>query len=427
MSLKFSCSVVVATVVLTTLQIGAQSPPAPPDLLIRGGHVIDARNNVNAVMDVLLSGGKVARVEPKIDPAPNQRVVDAAGLYVVPGLIDIHSHVFYGTEKDSYLSNGDSAVPPDNHSFRSGQTTLVDVGGAGWRNFPQFKENVIDRSRTRVLSFLNIVGSGMKGGPVEQNLADMDAKLTAMRIRQNRGVVVGIKVAHYSGPEWDPVIRAVEAGKEAGVPVMVDFGGHTPPLPLEDLLLKYLRPGDILTHMYASVRGRIPIVDESGKLRPFVLAARKRGVIFDVGHGGGSFLWSQAVPATKQGFYPDVISTDLHTGSMNSGMKDILNTMSKLLNLGMPLQDVIKANTLRAAEVIKRPDLGHLGVGSEADVAVLNLRKGNFGFIDTGGGKMAGDQKLECELTIKGGQVMWDLNGISRPLWTEMKGGRGSQ
>ena len=428
MSLKFSCSVVAATVVLTTLQIGAQTPPALPDLLIRGGHVIDARNNVNAVMDVLLSGGKVARVEPKIDPGPNQRVVNAAGLYVVPGLIDIHSHVFYGTEKDSYLSNGDSAVPPDNHSFRSGQTTLVDVGGAGWRNFPQFKENVIDRSRTRVLSFLNIVGSGMKGGPVEQNLADMDAKLTAMRIRQNRGVVVGIKVAHYSGPEWDPVIRAVEAGKEAGVPVMVDFGGHTPPLPLEDLLLKYLRPGDILTHMYASVRGRIPIVDENGRVRPFVLEARKRGVIFDVGHGGGSFLFSQAVPATKQGFYPDVISTDLHTGSMNGGMKDILNTMSKLLNLGMPLQDVIKANTLKAAEVIKRPELGHLGVGSEADVAVLNLRKGNFGFIDTGGGKMAGDQKLECELTVRGGQVVWDLNGIARPLWTEMaKTGRGSQ
>jgi dihydroorotase len=427
MPMALRCSVLFATVALATFPIKAQTPPAPADLLIRGGHVIDARNNVNGVMDVLLSGGKVARMDAKIDPAPNQRVVNAAGLYVVPGLIDIHSHVFFGTEKDSYLSSGDSAVPPDNHSFRSGQTTLVDVGGAGWRNFPQFKEQVIDRSRTRVLSFLNIVGSGMKGGPIEQNLADMDAKLTAMRIRQNRDVIVGIKVAHYSGPEWDPVIRGVQAGTEAGVPVMVDFGGHTPPLSLEDLLLKYLRPGDILTHTYASVRGRIPIVDENGKLRPFVLEARKRGVIFDVGHGGGSFLWSQAVPATKQGFYPDVISTDLHTGSMNSGMKDILNTMSKLLNLGMPLQDVVRANTVKAAEVIKRPDLGHLSVGGEADVAVLNLRKGNFGFIDSGGGKMPGDQKLECELTIKGGQVMWDLNGISRPLWTEMKGGRGSQ
>jgi dihydroorotase len=217
----------------------------------------------------------------------------------------------------------------------------------------------------------------------------------------------------------------VAAGTETNVPVMIDFGGHTPPLSLEDLLLKYLRPGDILTHTYASVRGRIPIVDEQGNVRPYVLQARKRGVIFDAGHGGGSFLFRQAVPATKQGFYPDVISTDLHTGSMNSGMKDILNTMSKFLNLGMPLQDVIKANTARAAEVIKRPDLGHLGAGAEADVAVLAVRKGKFGFIDTGGGKMLGDQKLECELTLKAGQVVWDLNGISRPLWTEVREGEG--
>lgn len=401
------------------LSLSAQNPP--PDLLIRNGHVIDAKNGINAVMDVLVAGGKIAAVAAKIDPPAGARMVDATGLYVVPGLIDIHSHVFFGTEKDSYLSNGDSAVPPDSHSFRSGQTTLVDVGGAGWRNFPQFKEQVIDRARTRVLSFINIVGSGMKGGPVEQNLADMDARLTAMRIRQHPGVIVGIKVAHYSGPEWDPVIRAVAAGEETNVPVMVDFGGHTPPLSLEDLLLKHLRPGDILTHTYASVRGRIPIVDEAGKVRPYVWEARKRGIIFDAGHGGGSFLFRQAVPAMKQGFFPDVISTDLHTGSMNSGMKDILNTMSKFLNMGMPLQDVIKANTSKAAEVIKRPDLGHLGVGAEADLAVLNLRKGKFGFIDIAGGKLLGDQKLECELTLKGGQVMWDLNGISRPLWTEMK------
>jgi dihydroorotase len=403
-----------------TLEAGSWSQPPEFDLLIKGGQVIDAKNGVNAVMDVGITGAKISRVAANIDPKLAKSVVDATGLYVVPGLIDIHSHVFFGTEKDSYLSNGDSAVPPDNHSFRNGQTTLVDVGGAGWRNFPQFKEQVIDRARTRVLSFLNIVGSGMKGGPIEQNLADMDARLTAMRIRQHPGVIVGIKVAHYSGPEWDPVLRAVAAGTETNVPVMIDFGGHTPPLPLDDLLLKHLRPGDILTHTYASVRGRIPIVDENGKVRPYVWEARKRGIIFDVGHGGGSFLFRQAVPATKQGFYPDVISTDLHTGSMNTGMKDILNTMSKFLNLGMSLQDVVKANTSRAADVIKRADLGHIGAGAEADIAVLNLRRGKFGFIDTGGNKFLGDQKLECELTIKGGQVMWDLNGLSRPMWTEL-------
>jgi dihydroorotase len=260
----------------------------------------------------------------------------------------------------------------------------------------------------------------MKGGPVEQNLADMDARLTAMRIRQHPGVIVGIKVAHYGGAEWDPVTRAVAAGRETGVPVMVDFGNHTPPLSLAALLLEHLRPGDILTHTYAHVNGRTPIVDEAGKVRPYVFEARKRGIIFDAGHGGGSFLFRQAVPALQQGFVPDVISTDLHTGSMNSGMKDILNTMSKFLNLGMTLQDVIKANTSKAADVIKRPDLGRLSVGAEADIAVLNLRRGKFGFIDTAGGRLLGDQKLECELTVKGGQVVWDLNGISRPLWSEM-------
>ena len=399
---------------------GQQGTP-PPDLLIKGGRVIDPRNNIDAVMDVAVSGGKIAQVAASIAPTPAMRVIDAAGLYVVPGLIDIHAHVFFGTEKDAYLSNADQAVPPDNHSFRNGQTTLVDAGGAGWRNFLQFKENVIDRSRTRVLAFINIVGSGMKGGPVEQDLADMDSKLTAMRIRQHPGVIVGIKAAHYIGSEWDPVDRAVAAGKETNVPVMVDFGRATPPHSIEDLLLKHLRPGDILTHAYAHVTGREGIVDDNGKVRPGVLEARKRGVIFDVGHGGGSFVWRQVVPATKQGLYPDVISTDLHTGSMNAGMKDILTTMSKLLNLGMPLADVIKANTVRAAEVIKRPDLGHLSAGAEADVAVLTLRKGTFGFLDSEGSKMMGTQKLECELTIRAGRVVWDLNGRSGRMWTETK------
>jgi dihydroorotase len=388
-------------------------------LLIKGGHVLDARNGIDAVRDVAIADGKIAAVAPDIPAADAAVVVDARGLYVTPGLIDIHAHLFWGTEANADYSNGQRAVQPDSHSFRSGQTTMVDVGGAGWRSFPQFKEQVIDRSRTRVLAFLNIVGHGMKGGPTEQDLGDMDGKLTAQRAVQFRDFIVGVKVAHYNGPEWDPVTRAVEAGRRANVPVMIDFGGNDPPQSLDALLNTYLRPGDIFTHTYAHVRSRTPIVNAQGQVEPYVLAARKRGVIFDVGHGGGSFLFSQAIPATKQGFYPDVISTDLHVGSMNGGMKDILNVMSKFLNLGMSLQDVLRANTSRAAEVIKRPALGHLGVGAEADVAVLGLRKGEFGFLDSGGWRMPGTQKLECELTVKAGQVVWDLNGRSRPLWSE--------
>ena len=369
-------------------------------------------------------GSKIALVASNIAPARARQVVDATGLTVSPGLIDIHTHVFWGHEDDAYLSDGYSAVQPDSHSFRAGLTTFVDVGGAGWRNFGQFKEQVIDRSQTRVLSFINIVGSGMKGGPVEENLADMDAKLTAMRIRQHPTLIVGVKVAHYTGQEWDPVTRAVAAGREANVPVMVDFGRPNPPLSLEDLLTKHLRPGDIFTHMFAHVGGRYPIVDENGKVRPYVWAARKRGVLFDVGFGGGSFLFRQAVPAMQQGFHPDTIGTDLHTGSQNSGMKDILNTMSTILNMGMPLADVVKANTATVASAIKRADLGHLGVGAEADITVLGLRRGNFGFTDIAGGKLMGTQKLECELTVKAGRVVWDLNGISRQMWTDVKESR---
>ena len=410
------------SLMVLAILLGAQAGYAqaqPYSLLLKGGHVIDPKNGVDGVMDVAIADGKVAAVAASIDASQAARVVDVAGLHVVPGLIDLHAHVFIGTTPDRYLSDGDVAVPADTHSFRSGQTTLVDVGGPGWRNLAQFRTQIVDRSRTRVLTFLNIVGHGMRGEPWEQDLGDMDAKLTAQRIAANRDIVVGIKVAHYRGSEWEPVTRAVEAGRRADVPVMVDFGRNDPPQSLDALLNTHLRPGDILTHMYAHVSERHPIVNAQGQVEPYVLAARKRGVVFDVGHGGGSFLFRQAVPATKQGFWPDVISTDLHTGSNNAGMKDILNVMSKMLVLGMPVNDVIRANTAKAAEIIKRPELGHLGVGAEADVAVLALRKGEFGFIDSGGYRMPGSQKFECELTVKGGQVVWDLNGLTKPVWNE--------
>lgn len=386
------------------------------DMLLKGGHVIDPKNSIDQVMDVAIAEGKIARVAANIDPSSAERVVEVDGLYVVPGLIDMHSHNFHGTEPDAYLSNSFTALPPDGFTFRVGVTTIVDVGGAGWQNFRTFKEQTIDRSKTRVLSFLNIVGSGMKGGPYEQNLNDMDAKMTGM-VAQRHPEIVGIKVAHYAGPEWDPVQRAVEAGEMAGIPVMVDFGGHIPPLSLERLLMEELRPGDIFTHTFGHVPGRIPVVSERGKVRPYVWEAQKRGIIFDVGHGGGSFLFRQAIPALKEGFKPNTISTDLHTGSMNAGMKNQLNVMSKFINMDMSLAEVIEASTWSPAKVIQREDLGHLSEGAVADVAVINLKEGTFGYVDSGGYRMDGTQKLECELTIREGNVVWDLNGISRPYW----------
>lgn len=389
-------------------------------IVIKGGQVIDPKNNINAVMDIAINDGKVVQVAKNIDARQATQVVDAKGMIVTPGIIDIHGHVFFGTKEDHYLSDGLSALPPDGFTFRVGVTTIVDAGGAGWKSFPEFKKNVIDNSQTRVLSFLNIVGEGMRGGAYEQNLNDMDPRLTAMVAKRYRDHIVGFKVAHFNGPEWIPVDRAVEAGKLAGdLPVIIDFGGNTPPLSLEELFMKHLRPGDIFTHTYTLLDGNVreTVVDEATKkVKPFVWEAAKKGIIFDVGYGGASFNYSQAIPALKSGFFPTTISTDLHTGSMNTSMKDQLSVMSKFLVMGMELPAVIKASTWNAAQAIKRQDLGHLSVGAIADVAILNMREGNFGFYDKTGFKMEGKRKFECEMTIKDGKIVYDLNGIANPI-----------
>ena len=390
------------------------------DIVIKGGHVIDAKNNIDAVMDVAIKDGKVVQLAKNIDAKQTAQTVDAKGLYVTPGLIDIHTHIFFGTEPDHYLSNGLVAVVPDGFTFRVGVTTVVDAGGAGWKSFPEFKKNIIDNSQTRVLSFLNIVGEGMRGGAYEQNIDDMDAKLTAFVAKQNKKDVVGFKVAHYMGPEWTPVDRGVEAGKLANMPVMIDFGGNTPPLSIEELYMKHLRPGDIYTHTYTLLEGNVreSVVDTAtNKVKPFIWDAIKKGIVFDVGYGGASFNFTQAIPALKQGFFPKTISTDLHTGSMNASMKNQIDVMSKFLYMGMPLNEVIKASTWAPAQVIKREELGNLSVGAIADVAVLNLLQGNFGFYDKTGYKVEGKQKFQCEVTIKDGKIVYDLNGIANPIY----------
>jgi dihydroorotase len=389
-------------------------------ILIKGGHVIDPKSNTNEILDIGIFEGKIKKIAKNIDPKEARQVVSAKGMYVTPGLIDIHGHVFFGTQPDHYLSNGLIALPPDGFTFRVGVTTIVDAGGAGWESFPEFKKNVIFSSKTRVLSFLNIVGEGMRGGKYEQDTSDMDPKMAAAVAIKNKNDIVGFKVAHFIGNDWAPVDHAVQAGKLANMPVMVDFGGSTPPLPLADLFLKHLRPGDIFTHTYTLLDGNIreTIVDETTKkVKPFVLEARKRGLIFDVGYGGASFNYSQAIPAVKAGFYPSTISTDLHTGSMNGSMKDMLSIMSKFYVMGMDLPSVIKASTWTPAQTIKRENLGHLSENGIADVAIFSMRSGNFGFYDKTGFKMDAKEKLECEMTIMGGKIVYDLNGIATPIY----------
>jgi len=369
-------------------------------------------------LDIAVKDGKIALVAKNIDSGEGIQVVNAEGFYVTPGLIDIHVHVFHGTYLNQQYMNGPSSVVPDGFTFRVGVTTVVDAGCAGWRTFPDFKRQTIDRSQTRVLAFLNIVGEGMRGDPFEQNLKDMDAKLTGEFAKKNAGDIVGIKLAHFSGPDWTPVDRSVEAGKLADMPVMVDFGGSNPPLSIEELFLKHFRPGDIFTHCFAQLgESRESIVDpQTGNVKPFVWEAVKRGLILDVGYGGISLAYSQAIPAVKSGLYPHAISTDLHIGSMNGAMKDMLTTMSKFLAMGMDLQSVIKASTWLPAQVIKREELGSLTVGSEADIAILNIRKGRFGLFDYTGQKIETDKKLECEMTIRAGRIVYDLNGIANPI-----------
>jgi len=386
-------------------------------IVIKGGHVIDPKNNIDGVMDVAVSDGRVVSVAKNIDTAQAIQVVDAKGLYVVPGLIDIHTHVFFGLEPDHSYSNGPEAVRPEGFSFRSGVTTVVDAGSSGWRSFPLFKRQVIDVSQTRVLAFLNIVGEGMRGWAYEQDTRDMDAKLTAIIARQYKDFIVGIKVAHFSGNEWTPVEEALKAGNTANIPVMIDFGGSNPPLSIEELFMKRLRPGDIFTHCFGQLHDRESIVDTlTNTVKPFVWDARKKGIAFDIGFGEISFAYSQAMPAFKGGFRPNSISTDIHARSINTAMKDILNVMSRCLAMGMDMQAVVKAATWNPAGEIKHQELGHLSAGAIADIAILNLRNGKFGFFDYKGYKMEGSQRLECEMTIKGGKIVYDLNGIANPV-----------
>ncbi|MBI3684246.1 MAG: amidohydrolase/deacetylase family metallohydrolase [Acidobacteria bacterium] len=383
----------------------------PYDLLLKGGHVIDPKNKISGLMDVAIAGGKIAAVAPNIAASQARRVANVKGLYVTAGLIDLHVHVYTGTGIPGVLT-GDHSVYPDGFSFRSGVTTMVDAGTAGWRNFPDFRKRIIDRSRTRVLALLNIVGGGM-GTTSEHDPKDMDAEAAAKMAKAHPDVIVGFKSAHYNGPGWPSVDGAVKAGTLTNLPVMVDFGFINEQRNISTLFMDKLRPGDIYTHCYSGHRDEVL----NGKLNPAMEAGRKRGIIFDIGHGGGSFYWPVATKAYEAKFFPDSVSTDLHTGSMNAGMKDMVNVMSKILNLGSSLDDVIRMSTWNPANQIKRPELGHLSAGAEADVTVLALERGNFGFIDSAGARRSGTERLVAEMTIRKGAVMWDLNGRASTDW----------
>lgn len=379
------------------------------DILIKNGHVFDPKNNVDGIQDVAIANGKILNVASNIKPGHAKTVVDANGFYVIPGLIDPHTHVFVGSQANKF-ADGNNSLSPDDFSFKAGITTVVDAGTSGWRNFPLFKTQVIDQSKTRILAFLNIASNGMTGDDVQEDIIQMDVGKTAEMIQRYPEIIVGVKIGHYRGESWTPFDRAIEAASSTGKPVFVEC--HLPEYSLQDQLER-MRPGDIITHSFENISEREPVVNEDGKVLAYVLEAQEKGILFDVGHGGAGFWFNQAIPALEQGLWPDSFGTDLHRFSMNAGMKDMLNLMSKFLNMGMPLKEVLLRGTWNAAKAIGRDDLGHLGTGAVADIAILGLKKGEFGFIDARNNRITGGQKFEAEMTIRAGEMVWDLNGLA--------------
>ena len=385
------------------------------DLLLKGGRVIDPANNIDAPLDVAVTGDRIAAVAPDVPAAQAAQAIDVSSLIVTPGLIDIHVHVYHTREPETL------SVIADHHSFRAGVTTVVDTGTAGAKHFLHFKRTVIDRARTRIFAFINIVQSGMTG-PFEQDIKEMDPELAASIVLAYPEVCVGVKTAHYwvsepfdeAHPPWAAVDRALEASAICGKPLMVDFW-HREGRTYQELLRK-MQPGDIHTHVYAQ---QFPILDERGGPADFMFEARERGIIFDLGHGAGSFWFRQAIPAFKGGFPPDSISTDLHIGNVNGVVHDMLNTMSKLLCMGMKLNEVIDRSTAAPAREIGHSELGTLTIGAEADIAVLRQERGEFGYVDCGYARMTGDRKLSCEMTIRAGDIVYDLNGRATPAWED--------
>ena len=378
------------------------------DLVIKGVHVIDPANAINGKMDVAVSQGKIVKVAPDIRETAAQ-TIPAEGLYLAPGFIDPHTHVFVGAQAGLF-ANGVNSVSPDDFTFRSGVTTVVDAGTSGWRSFPLFKKQVIDQSKTRILAFLNISGGGMTGAAHEQDLQDMNVDSAVAVMRQYPDIIAGVKIGHYNGKEWTPFDNALNAARQAGKPLFVEC--HLPEYALEDQLAK-MRPGDMITHTFEHIKERKPIVDEKNQVRPFVLEARKRGILFDLGHGGAGFWFDQAVPAVKQGFYPSSFGTDLHRFSMNSAMKDMANVMSKFMAMGLSLEQVVEIATWNTAKAIGHAELGNLKAGNPADLVLFRLREGDFGFMDSAGNSIGGNRKLEVEMTVRQGKVVWDLNGLA--------------
>src|SRR5215475_2528613 len=371
------------------------------DLILRGGRVVDPSQKLDAVTDVAFADGKVARIGAGLRPDAKTDVRDVSGHIVTPGLIDLHTHVYWG---------GTSlGVDAEDFCRRSGVTTAVDTGSAGPGNFAGFRKHVIERSAVRILAYLHVSFAGiyaysrrvMVGESEEiRMLAPLDAVEVA---DANRDLIVGIKVRvglHASGRSGTvPLDIALQVADEVGLPVMAHID-HPPPSYEE--VIERLRPGDILTHAFRPFPNSPATMQ--GTVKRAVLQARQRGVLFDIGHGKGSFAFKTARAMLANGFAPDTISSDVHALCINGPAFDQVTTLSKFLCLGVPLPEVIKQSTFNAAFALKRPELGSLRPGSVGDATILSVEQGKFDYVDVVGEHLEGDRRIVSEGVVLAGK-----------------------
>ena len=375
-----------------------------PELILRGGRVIDPSQNLDAVADVAFADGKVAGVSERLEAGPETQVRDVAGKIVSPGLIDLHTHVYWG---------GTSlGIDAEEFCRRSGVTTAVDTGSAGPGNFAGFRKHVIEPSAVRILAYLHVSFAGIFGFSrtvmvgESQDIRLMAPREAAAVAEANRDVIIGIKVRLGRGASGDqgmaPFEHALQTAEEVGLPLMVHI--DEPPPTYEELCAR-LRPGDVLTHCFRPFPNA-PVTAQ-GTIKPAVRAARQRGVLFDIGHGKGSFAFKTARAMLANGFLPDTISSDVHALCIDGPAFDQVTTMSKFLCMGVALPEVIRRTTVNAATALKRPELGSLKPGSVGDATILSVAEGEFDYVDVVGEHMTGDKKIASEGVVIGGRWWW--------------------
>ena len=404
----------------------------PFDLLIKGGHVIDPASGVSAPRDIGISGDRIAAVEDSIAAGAAGRVIDARDQFVTPGLIDMHTHVNWGASI--------GGVDADSIAWRTGVTTWIDAGSAGAFAMPAFRKHVIEPAEARILAYINISYLGLVGLNYDEycNPASCNLEILGRVADQSRDIVVGIKVRMgkegFCWPDLGILRTAVEASRATGLRLMCHLSG-TPP-ELRDILAE-LRPGDIITHAFTGAGERM--IDRRGRILPAVERARERGILFDTGHGAGSFSFESGEALARYGFWPDTISTDLHQGSMagpnlvadqeliqrvrgdGSPHFTLLTVMTKFLFLGMSLDAVIRATTARPAELIGMAgEIGTLRPGTIADVAILKLEQGAHELYDIHGLKRMTNERLVCTETIRAGRPMTRKPMPAPPPWIRL-------